>query len=96
MENILIIIYVIWNILVFFLYGLDKFKAQIGAWRVSEKALLLCALCLGAIGAYAGMKVFRHKTRHIQFKVFVPIMVIFNLIIVGFIVAFPEIMAGFS
>ena len=84
------------NLITLIAFGLDKLFAVRKQFRVSEKALLLCALCLGAIGAYAGMKVFRHKTRHIQFKVFVPIMVIFNLIIVGFIVAFPEIMAGFS
>ena len=93
MWNVFVVIYAIWNIAVFILYGVDKFKAQAGAWRVSEKTLLLCALCFGAIGAFAGMKVFRHKTKHAQFTILVPIMIVLNLLVIGFIGAFPEIMA---
>ena len=34
----------IWNLLVFLIYGIDKSKARRGAWRIPEKILLLLAL----------------------------------------------------
>ena len=30
----------IWNFLIFVIYGIDKSKAKRGAWRISEKYLL--------------------------------------------------------
>lgn len=55
------------NLLTFLLYGLDKAKARRGAWRIPEKVLLGCGLLGGTLGALAGMKLFRHKTRHWYF-----------------------------
>ena len=49
------------------LYGVDKGKAKRGAWRISEKALLLSGFLGGAIGALLAMQLFRHKTRHYYF-----------------------------
>ena len=51
----------------FFLYGIDKWKAKRGAWRISEKALLLCGFLCGSVGALAAMQLFRHKTKHYYF-----------------------------
>ncbi|MCR4621100.1 MAG: DUF1294 domain-containing protein [Clostridiales bacterium] len=57
----------------FAFYGMDKRKAKKGAWRISEKTLLLLAACFGGIGAFLGMKVFRHKTQHTRFRIIVPV-----------------------
>lgn len=54
------------NVLSFVAFGLDKYKAQSGSWRISENTLLILAAC-GPFGAVAGMKGFRHKTRHVKF-----------------------------
>ncbi|MFM6932437.1 MAG: DUF1294 domain-containing protein [Novosphingobium sp.] len=51
------------NFLAFAAFGIDKAKAERGRWRTSEDTLLLLALLGGIFGAYAGRKVFRHKTR---------------------------------
>lgn len=51
----------------FALYGADKRKAKKGAWRISEKALLLTSVFGGAIGGLLGMSLFRHKTKHWYF-----------------------------
>ena len=67
------------NIHAFVLYGVDKRRARRQQWRISEKRLLLSALCFGAGGAYAGMKAFRHKTQHRVFYVGVPAMGIVQL-----------------
>ena len=75
----LIIIYFIWNIIVLLLYGVDKLKAKKGSWRISEKALLLCAFFMGGAGALIGMELFRHKTKHTSFKILVPLFFIINI-----------------
>ena len=67
------------GIIAFAAYGLDKRNAKKGAWRTSEKTLLLLAACLGGVGAFLGMKVFRHKTQHTSFKLIVPLCALIQL-----------------
>ena len=67
------------GIIAFAAYGMDKRKAKKGAWRTSEKTLLLLAACFGGIGAFLGMKVFRHKTQHTSFKLIVPLCALIQL-----------------
>ena len=52
------------NLFAFCTYGIDKWKAKKGAWRVPEKTLLILALIGGSAGAWFGMQIFRHKTKH--------------------------------
>ena len=56
------------NLLAFVLFGIDKAKARVGAWRVAESTLLMLAFVGGTLGAYAGRAVFRHKTRKQPFN----------------------------
>ena len=70
-----------WNLVVFFIYGIDKSKARREARRISEKFLLLVALLLGAIGAIFGMVVFNHKTSKMKFRILVPLLVVLNLLL---------------
>lgn len=56
------------NLITFLLFGVDKFRARVGAGRVSEGALLTWAFLGGTIGAYAGRALFRHKTRKQPFS----------------------------
>lgn len=58
----------VWNIIVFVTYGLDKGKARRQVYRIPEKVLLSIALGLGGIGALAGGYFFRHKTKKWYFK----------------------------
>ena len=64
---------IIMNILGFCLMGLDKHRARTRQWRIPEKVLFGAALLGGSIGAWAGMYVFRHKTRHRYFVVGMPL-----------------------
>lgn len=67
--KILVIIFGILSVITFFMYGVDKFKAQRGKWRISEKALLISSFIGGAVGGFLAMQVFRHKTKHWYFNV---------------------------
>ncbi len=51
------------NFLAFAAFGIDKARAEQGAWRIREETLLQLAFFGGTLGAYAGRAVFRHKTR---------------------------------
>lgn len=73
---------VVWNLVVFFIYYYDKRAAINGTRRVPEIKLITYALCFGALGAYAGMKIFHHKTQHSKFMILVPIFLIVQLVVV--------------
>lgn len=76
---IFIVIYCIWNLIVFALMGIDKQKAIAGRRRISEKTLLTGAFVFGGVGGLFGMFAFRHKTRHTKFRVLLPLFSLINL-----------------
>lgn len=55
------------------IYGIDKHKAKKHRWRISENVLIGLAVIGGFIGAFIGMQMFRHKTKHIKFVIGVPL-----------------------
>ena len=73
------------NIASFFLYGIDKYKAKKGRWRISEAILLLMAVIGGSIGAWAGMRLWHHKTMHKKFKYGIPIIIIMQVSLVVYL-----------
>ncbi len=83
---------IIWNLFAFLLYGLDKRKAVRHKRRISEKTLILIAFLMGGIGCLLGMFIFRHKTKHLKFKILIPLAVILNL---GLIYAYFLILEHF-
>ncbi len=81
--NIFLVFYALMTIVTFILYGVDKGKAKKGRWRIPEKTLLLFAACFGGLGAFLGMKIFRHKTKHTSFKILVPTFMIIQFILIA-------------
>jgi uncharacterized membrane protein YsdA (DUF1294 family) len=69
------------NLITFVIYGLDKWKAQHNQWRISERTLLSLAVFGGAAGAWAGMQLFRHKTRHKLFSIGVPVLLLVQAVL---------------
>lgn len=66
----------------FVLYGIDKKRAIRNEYRIRESALLWIARLGGAVGSWLGIKVFRHKTKHTKFRIFVPLwMIIWTVVI---------------
>ena len=70
------------NIASFFLYGIDKYKAKKGRWRISEAILLLMAVIGGSIGAWAGMRLWHHKTMHKKSKYGIPFIITLQIALV--------------
>ena len=64
---------VVINVVTFFMYGVDKWKAKKSKWRIREAALLTLAVLGRSIGAWLGMKAWHHKTQHKKFKYGVPL-----------------------
>ncbi len=60
------------NVVTFLVYGIDKNKAKKSQWRISESTLLLLAAVGGSLGAWIGMNVWHHKTRHNVFRFGIP------------------------
>ena len=81
--NYIILVYlVIINVIAFFAYGIDKWKAQHDRWRIPESVLLGMAAIGGSVGAWLGMKVWRHKTQHNKFKYGVPAILLVQIAVV--------------
>ena len=79
MMNIILGYLLAVNIATFFLYGIDKYKARKGRWRISEATLLMMAVIGGSIGAWSGMRLWHHKTMHKKFKYGIPIIIILQV-----------------
>ena len=72
------------NVVTFFMYGVDTWKAKRSKWRIPEATLLLMAVLGGSIGAWLGMRVWRHKTQHKKFRYGVPIIIIVQLALISY------------
>ena len=73
------------NSLTFLLYGIDKYKAKKGRWRMSEATLLTMAAIGGSIGAWAGMRTWHHKTMHKKFEYGIPVIIIMQIALVVYL-----------
>ena len=85
MGTILIYYLVVINVVMFFVYGIDKWKAKRSRWRIPEAALLMLAAIGGSVGALLGMYVWHHKTLHKKFKYGVPLILIAQVAVVVWI-----------
>ncbi|ODA41203.1 DUF1294 domain-containing protein [Desulfosporosinus sp. BG] len=82
--KVFLVVYVIWNCYVFIAMGRDKRRARLHRWRIPEASLLFMGAALGGIGLYSGMKVFHHKTAHSKFVIGAPLLILLNLLLLGF------------
>ena len=71
--NTAVIYLILMNLIGFGLMGVDKQRARRRDWGIPEKVLFGAALLGGSVGAWAGMYLFHHKTRHWYFVVGMPL-----------------------
>lgn len=74
-------VYLIMNIAGLLIMGEDKKRAKKHQYRIRERTLWLVALFGGAVGTTAGMQLYRHKTKHVSFKIGFPILAIIEIIL---------------
>ncbi len=79
LSRILLVYLVLINLAAFAMFGIDKRKAMKDQWRIPEKTLFLAALLGGSVGAFLGMQVFHHKTKHWKFLLGVPACIILHV-----------------
>jgi uncharacterized membrane protein YsdA (DUF1294 family) len=72
------------NFITFIVYGIDKYKARKGKWRISENSLLLLAVIGGSIGAWLGIKIWHHKTMHKKFCYGIPLVILVQVAILTY------------
>ena len=80
------------NVVTFFMYGIDKWKAKRSKWRISEATLLWMAVIGGSTGAWMGIKIWHHKTMHKKFKYGVPAIIILQIAAIVYIAVKLEIL----
>ena len=86
-KQIILIYLIAINVVTFFAYGIDKWKAKRFKWRISEATLLGMAVIGGSIGAWLGMRVWHHKTMHKKFQLGIPLIIVAQIALVIWIIS---------
>ena len=82
LEKILLVYLLLVNAAGFLLMLVDKYKAKRNLWRIPEATLMGVAAIGGSIGAIAGMKICRHKTKHAKFYIGLPVILTLQVVAV--------------
>lgn len=85
---ILIIYLLIMNMAGIIICGIDKKRAVRHWWRIPERQIFLIAALGGSVGVLIGMYGFRHKTKHRQFTLGIPLILLCQIILVIIITRF--------
>ncbi|WP_370572982.1 DUF1294 domain-containing protein [Methanomethylovorans sp.] len=81
--NSLLVYLTVVNTISFSLMGLDKKKATHQKYRIPEKQLFIWVIIGGSLGGVLGMQIFRHKTKHSQFKYGFPLILVVHLLLIS-------------
>lgn len=91
MLKILVTYLLITNFIGFIIMLIDKQRAIHKEWRISEKTLIGISIIGGSIGMLLGMSSFRHKTKHIKFKLGIPLILLVQIVLIGMYFNFANI-----
>ena len=86
LASLFLIYIAVINVVAFVVYGIDKWKARRGRWRIPESTLLLLAAVGGSLGAWLGIRVWHHKTMHRKFTIGVPVIIVLQLALAVYLV----------
>jgi uncharacterized membrane protein YsdA (DUF1294 family) len=84
-QKLIALYLIIINAAGFILMLRDKRAARKSAWRIPEAVLMNTALFGGCFGIYAGMILFRHKTKHPKFSIGVPLIIVLYIMLFVFL-----------
>lgn len=72
---------IIINFISFLLVAIDKRKAIKNKYRISEKTFFIFSFIGGSLGTLLGMFQFHHKTKKLKFLIGIPILFLFNILV---------------
>ncbi|MEC0094325.1 hypothetical protein PMSD_24880 [Paenibacillus macquariensis subsp. defensor] len=78
--------FIIINMVGYLVMSEDKKRAQKRRDRVPEKTLFLLAAIGGALGVIIAMYRKRHKTRHVSFRIGIPMLLFLNAVLYGYFI----------
>jgi uncharacterized membrane protein YsdA (DUF1294 family) len=78
---IFIAFFFVMSLISFFTMGHDKAAARAGKRRVPERTLWKFAIAGGGVGAYLGMIHYRHKTKHMPFRIGFTLLAILQIVL---------------
>ena len=73
------------NVVTFVLFGLDKYNARKGSRRIREVTLMAMAALGGGVGAWMGMRLWHHKTKHRKFRYGIPLILLLQIALIYFL-----------
>ena len=73
------------NVVTFVLFGLDKYNARKGNRRIREVTLMAMAALGGSVGAWMGMHLWHHKTKHRKFRYGIPLILLLQIALIYFL-----------
>ncbi|MDY6000451.1 MAG: DUF1294 domain-containing protein [Candidatus Limisoma sp.] len=73
------------NVVTFVLFGLDKYNARKGNRRIREVTLMAMAALGGSVGAWMGMRLWHHKTKHRKFRYGIPLILLLQIALIYFL-----------
>ncbi len=77
-----LIYFAVISLLTAFITVLDKFLSKKNMRRIPENTLFILAFFGGSIAEYITMKAVRHKTLHKKFMVGLPLITVFQIILI--------------
>ncbi|WP_379136598.1 DUF1294 domain-containing protein [Paenibacillus sp. sgz500958] len=84
MIQALMIWFVVINLIGYVVMSEDKAKARKRRQRVPEKTLFLLAAMGGALGVLTAMYRKRHKTKHLSFRIGIPLLLLLNILLYSY------------
>lgn len=83
--TLVLLFMLIMSVITFVFYFADKQKAKKNAWRIRESTLILLSFLGGSVGAMLGMFLLRHKTKHLKFRILVPLSFLIHAALIVFL-----------
>ncbi|MFE4713187.1 MULTISPECIES: DUF1294 domain-containing protein [Bacillales] len=84
MVKLVMVWFVVINVIGYVVMSEDKNKARKRRDRVPEKTLFLLAAMGGALGVLIAMYRKRHKTRHLSFRIGIPLLLLLNALLYSY------------
>ena len=78
---VILAVILVMNPVAYILMAVDKKRAARGAWRIRERTLFLATGLFGGLGGTLGMFHLRHKTQHWYFRIFFPVMLAVQIVL---------------